>query len=1388
MVSPCPICGNQLNKAGGCFTSQCPGPKIYQFQTIVPSPQGKPAATKTSEFKAIAPEIPLGMADGSKSFQCQTIVPPPKINQGGPQTPVFDETSSEMPLGMADGSKSFQCQTVVPPPKIDQGGRQTPVFDETSPEMPSDMAGASKIFQCQTIVPLPKIDQEESQTPVFDKPSTGKPSNMAEVSNSQEIQGYDNFHLIGKGGMGLVYEARQKSLNRRVAIKTLAPHLTADPMFVMRFEREAKALACLNHPNIVNIFDFGRQENIVYFVMEYVEAMGADKPRDLQQVLASGPMPFLKAISLVIQITKALEVAHKQGIIHRDIKPANIMLDTHGNAKVTDFGIASFDNGDLGITRSGSAMGTFGYMAPEQAKNATKADGRSDIFSVGVLIYELVTGELPMGTYIPPSKWGGGIPKGMDDIVAKATAPRPENRFQKIGDLGEALDALLTQKQDFKPETKLVPLLTSCPNCRSPLKENSQYCGTCGENLRLKCPKCQLEITGKIRFCPNCRLEIHLYQKRECHRERGRIMMAKANGIGPHLERGEWAADAVSEFTLARQSLPGDDYDSQMREKASRLGVSLLAEAGQLSANHKQYHQATQCYQKILKINPTSLAGQQALQKLQNLQDKSKQEIEESLVQGDLKKLNYLLDYCDNSYRGNKIFESELIRAREKLNLGHQALTVQIPAFLKVNAFQAIVNLLKELQSQGVQLPQFQDIQKKADSRLLKAGDFLRAAKDQIDKGNQDSAFKLIQQAEGLSSDLPDLKNLLKDFNKDQENQKSIKTKVENAVHEGRWFRAAELLTRFPQAGNPNLISQTWKGLKESQLGNTLTVFAFLGSLIWVLVSYPAQLGFQGLLPILPSNLPLADLLRSGIQTVCGIGAVLFFLGIWKKKVQFSQPILGMIGIAVPWMAIAVINWNLFQIDSWSKEPVLQKSFLVFANTMISVCLLLVTGLAIRRYLVLEETINYLFKATFFGGIGTFLTLVSLIWPAILLNWLPLGILISGSLAVSGLCQGFRRYPLIITGAFLGGVVGSGSEEMLGSSVHFGLWSYIILAITCILSLTSFNIVSIFKTGIHCLVLTVLWDLIRPQGALVWILPSWFVFWGEIATTLNYYSDFKLHSWDRLLWIWQRFFNPQKGSISKINIPFWSFQPTSEQSTETYFGNFLSQWRVALPLFLYCLLGLGILLGTIIWSQYESNLFYVTLFSIFFILNLAIWSIFINVKSFSNSSKMVISLLVSVAGFWVLGGISLFQIFGNQVICNTFGQENWHFVVSETDGFEIFQPKNLRGGGIKHSVVVVKDFDTNRTAVECLRLLELNIKKEAKVINKKLFSNLHGFDEINLFNTADSEYIKVIAVPRHSNRDGKLMFYHIYVLNIKNEIDYNDYLFMISFNVRKIKI
>lgn len=274
------------------------------------------------------------------------------------------------------------------------------------------------------------------------------------------------IECLGRGGMGVVYKARQKTLNRLVALKLLAPERVDDPLFAERFTREAQALAALNHPHIVAVYDFGQAGGFYFLLMEFVDGV------NLRQLLHSRRLTSKEALSIVPPVCEALQCAHDHGIVHRDIKPENLLIDRLGTVKIADFGIAKIvaqqadvvplgpDDCATSASRGTIPFGTPDYAAPEQRGASGEVDHRADIYSLGVVLYEMLTGELPEGKLQPPSSRMRGvqIDVRLDEIVMRALNSKPELRYRTV--------------MEFNSEVRTVADISRTSAVTGPLKKD----------------------------------------------------------------------------------------------------------------------------------------------------------------------------------------------------------------------------------------------------------------------------------------------------------------------------------------------------------------------------------------------------------------------------------------------------------------------------------------------------------------------------------------------------------------------------------------------------------------------------------------------------------------------------------------------------------------------------------------------------------------------------------------------------------------------------------------------------------------------------------------------------------------------------------------------------
>jgi serine/threonine protein kinase len=291
----------------------------------------------------------------------------------------------------------------------------------------------------------------------------GAPGHGIELSAGDEFAGYRIERSLGRGGMGMLYLALEPGLERRVALKLIAPEAAADEVFARRFAEESKIAASIEHPNVVPIYAAGEEGSVPFIAMRYVP--GSDLARRLAR---EGRLEPALAVELVAQIGNGLDAIHAVGLVHRDVKPANVLLggsDEAQHAYITDFGVARNVATESGLTQTGRFVGTLDYVAPEQISGGL-VDARADVYALGCLLFKLLTGEIPfpkdgeaarlyahLNDPPPaPSLYVAGLSMALDDVVARAMSKAPEDRYLSAGDLGRAAQAALRGEQPTLPE------------------------------------------------------------------------------------------------------------------------------------------------------------------------------------------------------------------------------------------------------------------------------------------------------------------------------------------------------------------------------------------------------------------------------------------------------------------------------------------------------------------------------------------------------------------------------------------------------------------------------------------------------------------------------------------------------------------------------------------------------------------------------------------------------------------------------------------------------------------------------------------------------------------------------------------------------------------------
>jgi serine/threonine protein kinase len=330
----------------------------------------------------------------------------------------------------------------------------------------------------------------------------------------QMLGRYRIVEALGEGGMAQVFKAFQPGLERVVAVKVLPEYYMRDERFLARFQREAQAIAQLSHPNILPVYDFGREGNLTFIVMQYVDGGTLKK-------LMGDELSYERIGALLGQVADALDYAHGQGILHRDVKPGNILIERGQRALLSDFGLAKMVGSQEQITATGVGLGTPAYMSPEQGQGE-EVDARTDVYALGVILYEMITGRVPFRAETPmaiiikhvtaplplPRSINPAIPDSVEQVILKALAKNKEDRYASAGAMMTAFNKALAGA----PGPLIAPPQEAasgpvCPACGHANRPGVSFCEECaaplGEQGRT-CPSCGYANRPGVRFCEEC--------------------------------------------------------------------------------------------------------------------------------------------------------------------------------------------------------------------------------------------------------------------------------------------------------------------------------------------------------------------------------------------------------------------------------------------------------------------------------------------------------------------------------------------------------------------------------------------------------------------------------------------------------------------------------------------------------------------------------------------------------------------------------------------------------------------------------------------------------------------------------------------------------------------
>ena len=398
----------------------------------------------------------------------------------------------------------------------------------------------------------------------------------------------DRYRLedeLGRGGMGVVYRAHDTQLKRTVAVKLISGGTVA------RFQTEAEAIAQLDHPNIVHVYEFNQQDDLYYIVMSFIQGESLSQRLDWE-----GTIPAKEALRITVSLCEALAHAHRKGIIHRDIKPSNVLLSSEGVQKLVDFGLARIDSDQGQHTRAGATLGTIDYMSPEQRRDVSGVDHRSDLWSLGATFYQMLTGEPPHPVEME------SIPESIHSTMAKVLKRKPDDRYQSAEEFRDALKVVLDSLEDPQPPTGGELAKGRCTQCGVINDLSRKFCEECATALRVSCLSCEQQIPVWDKVCGECGgRQLELLAER-----RSGMQQQRAEAKSLRAEHEMETSRAIAE-QIADES---DDRLQQNHEWATGFLESFVEESvkyfkrGVAHRQNGDFEAAISDYTEAIRLNP----------------------------------------------------------------------------------------------------------------------------------------------------------------------------------------------------------------------------------------------------------------------------------------------------------------------------------------------------------------------------------------------------------------------------------------------------------------------------------------------------------------------------------------------------------------------------------------------------------------------------------------------------------------------------------------------------------------------------------------------------------------------------------------------------------------
>jgi len=951
-----------------------------------------------------------------------------------------------------------------------------------------------------------------------------------------EIAGYEIRQQLGRGGMGVVFEGCQVSLGRRVAIKFLMPSLAANPHFVERFEREAAALAKLSHPNIVTIFERGRTPQGVYFIMEFVEGPGGSAPLDLRARLNERRLTAAEVKQYSLQVVQALAYAHHQGIVHRDIKPGNVMLDRHGNVKVADFGIASMASQREGIqlTAPSSPLGTLDYMAPEQRDNDKHVDQRADVYSVGVMLYEMLTGELPRGAYPPPSRIRPELDAGWDKIIESTLQPRPENRLGDMEELARQIEEIPTksapsgrvdlptkyQQQGNEPQADASGGVF-CADCGVGVSRESQFCPSCRAEQWNQCLGCQRRIHASLRYCPACGGDIQGFRMVQKYHETARRAMTLAQDKNLTVpERCDHAQHAGLAASRAMKYSPDYAKSKEILTEANEFLVALARRASHDAYRNRRLGEARSFLEQILQVQPDHKECAARLNEIQKYFLDSKSKATQFLAEGFPGKAASVLETLLTAFPGDAELTTRLEECRRNREEVTGVVQSVIPSLVAQNKWWAVRREINELEKSGVRVRRLLDYAVAVDTKLAEIAPGIRKAEKCLASGKFREAIECAEQILSRVADHPRALEMLASARTSEFEAKELGLKMKAASSNCEWFLASAMFAAVGPAvdelGLRGLEGMLRKGCREANNYARFVIWTFLGANLMAIGTKLTELLMTGIEDLLPDSDTGSILWRT--STLRTVGSLTFAILIGVGILAMLRAILrrpappGKVGV---WSAIVLTAAAFFLISHLELIDIGKFTWIIPMAGVISIGLGAgLVGAVATRDLIDPPPIR-LAPAALAGAGGVLVVQFSAMFQDDYARFLMPAAWLASLLLITRIISRWLPASLIVLAGLAASVLAVGIQRQYGDSsdVFLALATAILLAAVSIVAasdrrLQQVTIVTVFSFGVLAI------DMMLP--AFRSALTLWWVVAASVAMQVHDDLDPSLHIFDRL--------------------------------------------------------------------------------------------------------------------------------------------------------------------------------------------------------------------------------------------------------------------------------